>query len=112
MPPAKVRSLTATVPCSSGVAHPSDVFENRARLGLMVHGRRSFLEGTAFMGVEAMKVAVVGLGYVGLPLAVEFGKKFTTIGFDLSVEKVEAYRRYVDPTGEVSTESLKAAERL
>ena len=34
-------------------------------------------------------VAVVGLGYVGLPLAVEFGKKFRTIGFDLSKEKIE-----------------------
>ena len=54
-------------------------------------------------------VAVVGLGYVGLPLAVEFGKHGRTIGFDLSTEKVESYRRYVDPTGEVSTEDLKAA---
>lgn len=56
--------------------------------------------------------AVVGLGYVGLPLAVEFGKKFRTIGFDLSEEKVEAYRRHVDPTGEVSTADLKAAAKL
>ncbi|MBM3642571.1 MAG: nucleotide sugar dehydrogenase, partial [Alphaproteobacteria bacterium] len=52
-------------------------------------------------------VAVVGLGYVGLPLAVEFGKKFRTIGYDLSEEKVAAYRRHVDPTGEVSTEDLR-----
>ncbi|MFT3859353.1 MAG: nucleotide sugar dehydrogenase [Aquabacterium sp.] len=57
-------------------------------------------------------VAVVGLGYVGLPLAVEFGKFFPTIGLDLSVEKVEAYKRFVDPTGEVSTEELKAAKHL
>ncbi|MGC2518251.1 MAG: nucleotide sugar dehydrogenase [Burkholderiales bacterium] len=57
-------------------------------------------------------VAVVGLGYVGLPLAVAFGKKFRTIGFDLSTEKVENYRRYVDPTGEVSSEELRAAARL
>jgi UDP-N-acetyl-D-galactosamine dehydrogenase len=57
-------------------------------------------------------VAVVGLGYVGLPLAVEFGKKFRTIGFDLSAAKVEAYRRYVDPTGEVSTADLEAATML
>ncbi len=54
-------------------------------------------------------IAVVGLGYVGLPLAVEFGKHFRTIGFDLSVKKVEAYRKFVDPTGEVSTDELKAA---
>jgi UDP-N-acetyl-D-glucosamine/UDP-N-acetyl-D-galactosamine dehydrogenase len=57
-------------------------------------------------------IAVVGLGYVGLPLAVEFGKKYRTIGFDLSTPKVEAYLRHVDPTGEVSTEDLKAATLL
>lgn len=57
-------------------------------------------------------VAVVGLGYVGLPLAVEFGKRGKTIGFDLSAAKVESYRRYVDPTGEVSTDELKASTHL
>ena len=57
-------------------------------------------------------VAVVGLGYVGLPLAVEFGRKFRTIGFDLSKAKVDAYRRGEDPTGEVSREALAAAKRL
>ncbi|GAB3433909.1 nucleotide sugar dehydrogenase [Massilia solisilvae] len=57
-------------------------------------------------------VAVVGLGYVGLPLAVEFGKKGRTIGFDLSATKVENYKRFVDPTGEVSTEELKASRHL
>ena len=57
-------------------------------------------------------IAVVGLGYVGLPLAVEFGKKFRTIGYDLSEQKVSAYRRHVDPTGEVTSEALRAAEEL
>jgi UDP-N-acetyl-D-galactosamine dehydrogenase len=57
-------------------------------------------------------VAVVGLGYVGLPLAVEFGKKRKTIGFDLSERKVENYRRFIDPTGELSTAELRAAEQL
>lgn len=59
-----------------------------------------------------MKIAVVGLGYVGLPLAVEFGKKFPTVGVDLSVEKVAAYREFFDPTGEVSSEDLRAATQL
>ena len=59
-----------------------------------------------------MKVAVVGLGYVGLPLAVEFGKKYATIGFDLSEAKVEAYRRHEDPTGEVPAEQFAAASQL
>ena len=57
-------------------------------------------------------VAVVGLGYVGMPLAVEFGKKRTTIGFDLSSSKIDSYKKYIDPTGELSTAELKAAERL
>jgi UDP-N-acetyl-D-galactosamine dehydrogenase len=57
-------------------------------------------------------IAVVGLGYVGLPLAVEFGKKTKTIGFDLSASKVENYKKFIDPTGEVSTEQLKAAQHL
>jgi len=57
-------------------------------------------------------IAVVGLGYVGLPLAVEFGKHFRTIGFDLSAKKVEAYRKFVDPTGEVSADDLRSASLL
>ncbi|MEO8159679.1 MAG: nucleotide sugar dehydrogenase [Betaproteobacteria bacterium] len=57
-------------------------------------------------------VAVVGLGYVGLPLAVEFGKQRTTVGFDLSQTKVENYRRFIDPTGEVSSTDLRAAGQL
>jgi UDP-N-acetyl-D-galactosamine dehydrogenase len=57
-------------------------------------------------------VAVVGLGYVGLPLAVEFGKKWRTFGFDLSAGKIESYRKSVDPTGEVGRESFEAAALL
>lgn len=57
-------------------------------------------------------VGVVGLGYVGMPLAVEFGKKFKTLGFDLSVKKIESYRRMIDPTGELSSEELKSATHL
>jgi len=59
-----------------------------------------------------MTVAVVGLGYVGLPLAIEFGKRHRTIGFDLSKDKVDSYRRHIDPTGEVSTEELRASNML
>ena len=57
-------------------------------------------------------VAVCGLGYVGLPLAVEFGKQYETIGFDLSETKIASYKQFVDPTGEVATEELKAAKKL
>ena len=57
-------------------------------------------------------IAIVGLGYVGLPLAVEFGKKLPTLGLDLSSEKVAAYRRHIDLTGVVSTQDLQAATQL
>lgn len=62
--------------------------------------------------MQARKIAVIGLGYVGLPLAVEFGKKFSTIGFDVSEAKIEAYRRFEDPAGEMTSEELRAATQL
>lgn len=57
-------------------------------------------------------VAVVGLGYVGLPLAVAFGRKWRTIGFDLSESKIAHYRNFVDPTGEVGSDDLRTAAYL
>jgi UDP-N-acetyl-D-galactosamine dehydrogenase len=56
------------------------------------------------------RVAVVGLGYVGLPLAIAFGRKFPTIGYDLSTDKVRAYRERTDPTGEVPSRSFEEAK--
>jgi len=61
---------------------------------------------------KQLTIAVVGLGYVGLPLAVEFGKKMPTLGLDLSTDKVAAYRRHIDPTGEISTQELQSASQL
>jgi len=57
-------------------------------------------------------VAVVGLGYVGLPVAVEFGKRRPTIGYDLSKKRIENLRHLVDATGEVATADLMAAKHL
>jgi UDP-N-acetyl-D-galactosamine dehydrogenase len=57
-------------------------------------------------------VAIIGLGYVGLPLAVEFGKRYKTVGYDLSEAKVAAYRTHCDPTGEVSSYDLLLAVHL
>jgi len=57
-------------------------------------------------------VAVVGLGYVGLPLALAFGRVMPTIGFDISKEKVNAYRKGYDPTGEMAGELFARAEQL
>ena len=60
----------------------------------------------------SIKVAVIGLGYVGLPLAVEFGKKFDTVGFDLKVSRLESLRKGEDVTLETSSEDLAAAKKL
>ncbi|HOE43985.1 MAG TPA: nucleotide sugar dehydrogenase, partial [Rhodoferax sp.] len=56
-------------------------------------------------------VGVIGLGYVGLPLVVEFGKHFRTIGFDISVPKVESCQRGVDPSRELADEDLALASQ-
>ena len=53
-------------------------------------------------------VAVIGLGYVGLPLVVEFGKRMRTIGFDISVSKVESCLKGVDPSRELPDEQMRA----
>lgn len=55
------------------------------------------------------KIAVIGLGYVGLPLAVHFGAKFHTIGLDLKEKIIENCKRQKDPTGEVSKEEFEKA---
>ena len=60
----------------------------------------------------SIKVAVIGLGYVGLPLAVEFGKKFDTVGFDLKVSRLESLRKGKDTTLETNSEDLAAAKKL
>lgn len=57
-------------------------------------------------------IAIVGLGYVGLPLAVAFGRLGPTIGLDLNEEKLAHYRKGMDPSGEVEAEELARAEHL
>ena len=58
------------------------------------------------------KIAIIGLGYVGLPLAVEFGKKRPTVGFDINKERIEELKNGNDHTLEVSSEGLKSAHFL
>lgn len=60
----------------------------------------------------SIKVGIIGLGYVGLPLAVEFGKKFDTVGFDLKKERLDMLASCVDLTLETSSEDLHAAKHL
>ena len=59
-----------------------------------------------------VKIAVIGLGYVGLPLAAAFGRHFETIGFDVDAARVAALRQGVDRTREVEAEELAAAAKL
>jgi len=58
------------------------------------------------------KIGVIGLGYVGLPLAVEFGKKIDVVGFDINTERIEELKKGFDRTREVEAEELKASSKL
>jgi UDP-N-acetyl-D-galactosamine dehydrogenase len=62
------------------------------------------------MKKRTRSIAVVGLGYVGLPIAVEFGKQVPVIGFDINKNKVDELRRGLDRTGEVSEDDLRSAQ--
>lgn len=64
------------------------------------------------MKLSDVKLAVVGLGYVGLPLAVEFGKKFDTVGLDLKRTRVDELREGIDATLEIEGFELDAARKL
>nr|WP_127347763.1 Vi polysaccharide biosynthesis UDP-N-acetylglucosamine C-6 dehydrogenase TviB [Pseudidiomarina mangrovi] len=64
------------------------------------------------MDLKAVKIAVIGLGYVGLPLAVEFGKIYATIGFDINHKRVDELKRGHDHTLEVEPEELAQAGKL
>jgi len=57
-------------------------------------------------------VAVVGLGYVGLPLAIAFGERFQTIGFDVKSAAIAKYRQGIDPNEEVDSDGFARAKRL
>ena len=57
-------------------------------------------------------IAVIGLGYVGLPLAVELGKKYKVIGFDIDARRIDALTKGVDTTLQCTTEEIKAANQL
>lgn len=59
------------------------------------------------MQEKEIKVGVVGLGYVGIPLAIAFDEKYKTIGFDINKEKIEQYKRGTDVTNEVGNEKIK-----
>ena len=64
------------------------------------------------MNIKNTKIAMIGLGYVGLPLAVEFGEKYTTVGFDINQARIDELKLGNDHTLEVSDEELASANKL
>jgi len=62
--------------------------------------------------LASVKIAMIGLGYVGLPLAVEFGKKYPTVGFDINDTRIDELKQGIDNTLEVESKALLAADHL
>ena len=58
------------------------------------------------------KIAIIGQGYVGLPLAIEFGKKYLTIGFDINAERIDELKKGIDHTNEATSKQLRSAKQL
>lgn len=56
------------------------------------------------------KVAVIGLGYVGLPIALEFARNISVIGFDINAERVEKMKNKIDPSGELPSEAFNGCD--
>ena len=64
------------------------------------------------MNIEKVKIAVIGQGYVGLPLAIEFGKKYPTLGFDINKARIDELKKGIDNTNEATTRQLRSANQL
>lgn len=71
--------------------------------------RRIYLQKERQLKLQDSRIAIIGLGYVGLPLLVEFAKKYPTLGFDIQKKRIEELRRHHDHTLEVSEEELRSA---
>ena len=61
--------------------------------------------------MKNIKIGVIGLGYVGLPVAIVFSKKYKVFGFDINSKRINELNRSIDNTLEVSTESLNIAKK-
>lgn len=62
--------------------------------------------------LDQLKIAIIGLGYVGLPLAVEFGKHVSTMGFDINLHRIKELKQGLDHTLELSTDEMQQAHQL
>ena len=56
------------------------------------------------------KLAVIGLGYVGLPIALEFAKKISVIGFDINADRIELMKKAVDPSNELESHEFEGCD--
>src|SRR5579864_1013225 len=84
--------------------------QGRIRYSVRRRARKSRKD--IMQNLRKCRIAVVGLGYVGLPLAMEFGRRFTTVGFDVKPARIAQLRAGRDATLEVSRAELKAARHL
>tara|TARA_B110000879_G_scaffold8364_1_gene10733 strand:+ start:1670 stop:2935 length:1266 start_codon:yes stop_codon:yes gene_type:complete len=64
------------------------------------------------MDIKNISIAIIGQGYVGLPLAIEFGKKHQTVGFDINIDRIEDLKNGIDHTNEATPEQLRSAQEL
>ncbi len=64
------------------------------------------------MILDKRKIAVIGQGYVGLPLAIELGKKYPTLGFDINKARIDELKKGIDSTNEATTRQLRSANQL
>ncbi len=64
------------------------------------------------MNIKKMNVGIIGMGYVGLPLAIEFSKKLNVIGFDIKKERIKQLNKGIDLTGEVSKKEILNSKRI
>ena len=64
------------------------------------------------MNIEKVNIAIIGQGYIGLPLAIEFGKKYPTLGFDINVDRINELKKGIDHTNGSTPEQFTSAKQL
>ena len=64
------------------------------------------------MKINEIQICVIGQGYVGLPLSIEFGKYFNTIGFDINSKRIEELKAFSNKTKESTKEQIKSSKNL
>ena len=101
--------LLRSISAGDGQPHDTSAVTRTDALEAKLHGSsRDSLKP----GIEQLTIGIIGLGYVGLPLAAEFGRRYRTIGFDIDMMRIEELREGHDRTREVPRESLAGSNRL